>query len=172
MQSPTQPRPPACQPKNEAPRTGFHGVLAFLRDSMEESNSDSYRESMMSYMSATPCPICRGKRLRDARGEDRRPFHRRLYGSASQSRTVGGHQPQLHSASVAGGRAHPPRDRRAVGLYARRPGLPPWIAMQPRSPAAKVSASVWPRRSAPGFAACSTFWMSLQSAFISATTTV
>ena len=51
-------------PKNEAPRTGFHGVLTFLRDSIEESSSDSYRESMMSYMSATPCPICRGKRLR------------------------------------------------------------------------------------------------------------
>jgi excinuclease ABC subunit A len=51
-------------PKNEAPRTGFHGILTFLRDSIEESNSDSYRESMMSYMSATPCPICRGKRLR------------------------------------------------------------------------------------------------------------
>jgi excinuclease ABC subunit A len=51
-------------PKGEGPRTGFHGVLAFLRDSIEEAHSDSYRESMMSYMSATPCPICRGKRLR------------------------------------------------------------------------------------------------------------
>ncbi|MFZ1084477.1 MAG: excinuclease ABC subunit UvrA [Terracidiphilus sp.] len=51
-------------PKNEAPRTGFHGVLAFLRDSIEEARSDSYRESMMAYMSATPCPVCRGKRLR------------------------------------------------------------------------------------------------------------
>jgi excinuclease ABC subunit A len=51
-------------PKGEAPRTGFHGVLAFLRDSIEEARSDSYRESMMAYMSATPCPVCRGKRLR------------------------------------------------------------------------------------------------------------
>ncbi|MDR3750281.1 MAG: excinuclease ABC subunit UvrA [Terracidiphilus sp.] len=51
-------------PKGEAPRTGFHGVLAFLRDSIEEARSDAYRESMMSYMSATPCPVCRGKRLR------------------------------------------------------------------------------------------------------------
>jgi excinuclease ABC subunit A len=51
-------------PKGEAPRTGFHGVLSFLRDSIEEARSDSYRESMMSYMSATPCPVCRGKRLR------------------------------------------------------------------------------------------------------------
>ncbi len=51
-------------PKGEAPRTGFHGILAFLRDSIEEAHSDAYRESMMSYMSATPCPVCRGKRLR------------------------------------------------------------------------------------------------------------
>jgi excinuclease ABC subunit A len=51
-------------PKNEAPRTGFHGVLAFLRDSVEEAHSDGYREYMMAYMSATPCPTCRGKRLR------------------------------------------------------------------------------------------------------------
>ncbi len=51
-------------PKGEAPRTGFHGILAFLRESIEEARSDAYRESMMSYMSATPCPVCRGKRLR------------------------------------------------------------------------------------------------------------
>ena len=51
-------------PKGEAPRTGFHGILSFLRDSIEEAHSDSYRESMMAYMSATPCPVCRGKRLR------------------------------------------------------------------------------------------------------------
>jgi excinuclease ABC subunit A len=51
-------------PKGEGPRTGFHGILSFLRDSIEEARSDSYRESMMAYMSATPCPVCRGKRLR------------------------------------------------------------------------------------------------------------
>ena len=51
-------------PKNEAPRTGFHGILSFLRDSVDEARSDGYREYMMNYMSATPCPVCRGKRLR------------------------------------------------------------------------------------------------------------
>jgi excinuclease ABC subunit A len=51
-------------PKNEAPRTGFHGILTFLRDTIEEARSDGYREYMMNYMSATPCPVCRGKRLR------------------------------------------------------------------------------------------------------------
>jgi excinuclease ABC subunit A len=51
-------------PKGEAPRTGFHGILDFLRDSIDEARSDSYRESMMNYMSSTPCPVCRGKRLK------------------------------------------------------------------------------------------------------------
>ncbi|HLY43345.1 MAG TPA: excinuclease ABC subunit UvrA [Terracidiphilus sp.] len=51
-------------PKGEAPRTGFHGILTYLRDSVEEAHSDGYREYMMSFMSATPCPVCRGKRLR------------------------------------------------------------------------------------------------------------
>jgi excinuclease ABC subunit A len=50
--------------KNEAPRTGFHGILTFLRDTIDEARSDGYREYMMNYMSATPCPVCRGKRLR------------------------------------------------------------------------------------------------------------
>jgi excinuclease ABC subunit A len=51
-------------PKGEAPRTGFHGILAYLRESIDEARSDGYREYMMSFMSATPCPVCRGKRLR------------------------------------------------------------------------------------------------------------
>ncbi len=51
-------------PKGEAPRTGFHGILAYLRDNTEEARSDSYREYMMNYMTAAPCPVCRGKRLR------------------------------------------------------------------------------------------------------------
>jgi excinuclease ABC subunit A len=51
-------------PKGEGPRTGFHGILAYLRDSIEEAHSEGYREYMMTFMSATPCPVCRGKRLR------------------------------------------------------------------------------------------------------------
>ncbi len=51
-------------PKGEAPRTGFHGILSYLRDSIDEARSDGYRDYMMNFMSATPCPICRGKRLR------------------------------------------------------------------------------------------------------------
>jgi excinuclease ABC subunit A len=51
-------------PKGEAPRTGFHGILAYLRDNVEEARSEGYREYMMGFMSSTPCPVCRGKRLR------------------------------------------------------------------------------------------------------------
>ncbi len=50
--------------KGEAPRTGFHGILAYLRDAVEESKSDAYREWMLNYMSASTCPVCKGKRLR------------------------------------------------------------------------------------------------------------
>jgi excinuclease ABC subunit A len=53
-------------PGAEAPRTGFHGVFQWLRDSLEESKSDSYREWLLGYMSATICPVCQGKRLRPA----------------------------------------------------------------------------------------------------------
>ena len=53
-------------PGAEAPRTGFHGVFAWLRDSLEESKSDSYREWLLGYMSATVCPACHGQRLRPA----------------------------------------------------------------------------------------------------------
>jgi len=42
----------------------FHGVLKFLDRNFQESNSDSYREWMTQYMSATLCSVCHGKRLR------------------------------------------------------------------------------------------------------------
>src|SRR5712664_350228 len=42
----------------------FHGILKFLERNFEESNSDSYREWMTQYMSATLCDVCHGKRLR------------------------------------------------------------------------------------------------------------
>jgi excinuclease ABC subunit A len=45
-------------------KTGFKGILGYLKQSLEESSSDSYREWLMDFMSATECPACRGKRLR------------------------------------------------------------------------------------------------------------
>jgi len=49
---------------NGAPRLGFRGIIAFLRQILEESSSESYREWLLNYMSATECPACHGKRLR------------------------------------------------------------------------------------------------------------
>ncbi|HLY98016.1 MAG TPA: excinuclease ABC subunit UvrA [Candidatus Angelobacter sp.] len=50
--------------EKEAPRVGFHGVLAFLRHNLEESTSENYREWLLNYMSATTCSLCHGRRLR------------------------------------------------------------------------------------------------------------
>jgi excinuclease ABC subunit A len=51
-------------PRNEAGRTGFHGIFDYLRSNLEDTKSEGYREYMMQYMSATTCPVCRGRRLR------------------------------------------------------------------------------------------------------------
>jgi excinuclease ABC subunit A len=50
--------------RNEAGRTGFHGIFNYLRSNLEDTKSEGYREYMMQYMSATICPVCKGKRLR------------------------------------------------------------------------------------------------------------
>ena len=51
-------------PRNEAGRTGFHGIFNYLRSNLEDTKSEGYREYMMQYMSATTCPVCHGRRLR------------------------------------------------------------------------------------------------------------
>jgi excinuclease ABC subunit A len=42
----------------------FPGILTMLDRNFQESTSDSYREWMTRYMSATLCSVCHGKRLR------------------------------------------------------------------------------------------------------------
>jgi excinuclease ABC subunit A len=42
----------------------FTGILQYLETNFAESSSDSYREWMTQYMSATQCVACHGKRLR------------------------------------------------------------------------------------------------------------
>jgi excinuclease ABC subunit A len=56
----------ASDSKRARSEKGFHfqGVLKFLENNFEESSSDSYREWMTRYMSATQCAVCHGKRLR------------------------------------------------------------------------------------------------------------
>ena len=51
-------------PRAEGARLGFHGIFRFLRDNMEETKSEAYREYMMGFMSASDCPRCGGRRLR------------------------------------------------------------------------------------------------------------
>src|SRR5438067_8676915 len=51
-------------PRNEAGRTGFHGIFNYLRANLEDTRSEGYREYMMQYMSASLCPVCKGRRLR------------------------------------------------------------------------------------------------------------
>ncbi|HET7871090.1 MAG TPA: excinuclease ABC subunit UvrA, partial [Terriglobales bacterium] len=50
--------------EKEAPRLGFRGVIGFLKQNIEESTSETYRDWLLSYMSATECPVCHGRRLR------------------------------------------------------------------------------------------------------------
>src|ERR1700693_1856092 len=45
-------------------KTGFRGILGYLKQNLDESSSDTYREYLLDYMSATECPACKGKRLR------------------------------------------------------------------------------------------------------------
>ena len=45
-------------------RTGFHGIFGYLKQNLEESTSEGYREWLMDHMSATECLVCHGKRLR------------------------------------------------------------------------------------------------------------
>ena len=45
-------------------RTGFLGILGHLKQNLEASTSDTYREYLLDFMSATECSVCHGKRLR------------------------------------------------------------------------------------------------------------
>jgi len=45
-------------------KTGFAGILGYLKQALDESTSDTYRDWLLDYMSATECPLCHGQRLR------------------------------------------------------------------------------------------------------------
>jgi excinuclease ABC subunit A len=45
-------------------KTGFTGILGYLKRALEESTSETYRDWLLDYMSATECPACHGQRLR------------------------------------------------------------------------------------------------------------
>src|ERR1700733_11157520 len=45
-------------------KTGFRGIFGDLKQNLEESTSEGYRDWLMDHMSASDCPACHGKRLR------------------------------------------------------------------------------------------------------------
>jgi excinuclease ABC subunit A len=45
-------------------KTGFLGIFGYLKNAMDESSSETYRDWLMEHMSPTICPACHGKRLR------------------------------------------------------------------------------------------------------------
>ena len=54
----------AARPETAGKGFRFQGILKFLERNFEDSGSDSYREWMTQYMSATLCNACHGRRLR------------------------------------------------------------------------------------------------------------
>jgi excinuclease ABC subunit A len=45
-------------------KTGFRGIVSHLKQALDDSSSENYREYLLDYMSATVCPACHGRRLR------------------------------------------------------------------------------------------------------------
>ena len=45
-------------------KTGFAGIVGYLKQAADDSTSETYRDFLLDYMSATECPVCHGKRLR------------------------------------------------------------------------------------------------------------
>jgi excinuclease ABC subunit A len=155
-----------------SPRTGFHGILAYLRDSLEEARSEGYREYMMQYMSATTCPVCHGQRLRPE------SLAVKIDGMSIADFTALPSNAPSTARAPSPSPARSPRRRapqreiverleflNAVGLS--------YLSLDRNaatSPAAKASASASPPRSAPACAASSTSSTSPPSASTSATT--
>src|SRR2546423_1083475 len=45
-------------------KTGYLGIFGYLKNAMDDSSSENYRDWLMEHMSPTQCPSCHGKRLR------------------------------------------------------------------------------------------------------------
>jgi excinuclease ABC subunit A len=45
-------------------KTSYLGIFGYLKNAMDESSSETYRDWLMEHMSPTQCPACHGKRLR------------------------------------------------------------------------------------------------------------
>src|SRR4029077_14829825 len=45
-------------------KNGYLGIFGYLKNAMDESSSETYRDWLMEHMSPSQCPACHGKRLR------------------------------------------------------------------------------------------------------------
>jgi len=50
--------------ENGKGKTGFRGIFGYLRQAMDDSTSEGYRDWLLEHMSASECPACHGQRLR------------------------------------------------------------------------------------------------------------
>ena len=77
-------------------KTGFHGIFGYLKQNLEESTSEGYRDWLMDHMSATECPACHGKRLAagEPGGQGKRDVDCRIHSHAGGALAGGsaGHQ--------------------------------------------------------------------------------
>ena len=187
-------------PRGEGGRTGFHGIFSYLRDNLDETKSEGYREYMMQYMSASECPRCHGRRLRpeslavtipisnaalhppvNKEDTDTEPI---VASNARRDSSIADFTALSLERALIGaqsmqftGRERLIADRlqreiieRLEFLNAVGLGYFRWSALRRRFPAAKASAFGSPRRSARGCAVCCMCSTSRASACISAIT--
>ncbi len=100
-------------------RSSFEGLVPMLERRYRETENPEHRAELEAYMSAEPCPECKGRRLetRGARGPRRRPRHRR--GGFGHDRRIGR---VLRGPAPDGARA---RDRREDPQGGQRPARLP-----------------------------------------------
>ena len=135
----------------------FEGVIRNLERRYRETESEWSREEIGRYMTATPCGVCHGARLRPEAlavkidgldiGEVTVLLGAR--GATPGSRRSG---EKLDAEAARDRRAHPQGDSRTAVVPDRRRARlsDAWRAPPARCRAARASASASPRRSAPG----------------------
>ena len=155
-------------------KTGFLGILGHLKQNLEASTSDAYREYLLDFMSATECSVCHGKRLRPeslavkVNGMSIADFTELPDCARARCRA----QDQTDRQGTDHRRTHRARNHRAPRISRqRRTRLPvSSAAPPPHSPVEKASASASPRKSDRSCAAFSTFSTNLPSDCTIATT--
>ena len=152
----------------------FEGVITNLERRFKETESEWAREDLQKYFTDVPCAACHGARLKPEAlcvkigGQNisqvaELSVRRRATGSpkfrnsSRRSRTRSRAACSRRSASAC------------VSWWTSASTTSPSIAPPARSPAARASASGWPRRSARASSACSTSSTSPRSACTSAT---